>query len=154
MNNNEQWREHPSHEGYHVSTLGRVRGPRGKILKPSGAGSSRAYRKVGCHMRTQLVHRLVAETWLPNPEGKPQVNHRNCDPADNRVANLEWATCRENFEHGVRWGRYGKHLRVLTAGQVALAEWGYRILGVPQRRIADLLGVSPSSLCRRLQRIR
>lgn len=52
-----------------------------------------------------LVHRLVAEAWIPNPDRLPQINHINCDKSDNRAANLEWCTASHNRRHAISMGR-------------------------------------------------
>lgn len=89
---------------YAVSNLGRIKNTKtGQTLNPGIGGNG--YRQVSLKMkdtntfRKQYVHRLVALYWLPNPDNKREVNHKNLDRTDNRVENLEWVTSSENQKH-------------------------------------------------------
>lgn len=124
MNNTdsqETWKEIDIVNGlYSVSDKGRVRNNRtGYILKPTpfNHGYMKVNLKVEGTSITQQVHRLVAMAFIPNPENKPEVNHKNGIHDDNRVENLEWVTGEENRNHAYETGlqrhkdpRYGGYL--------------------------------------------
>jgi hypothetical protein len=53
---------------------------------------------------TRLLHRLVAEKWVPNPNNLPEVNHKDGDKSNNHKDNLEWVDRSQNIRHGVASG--------------------------------------------------
>lgn len=65
----------------------------------NGSLEQNGYRRVGIRGKNYQVHRLVAETFIPNPENKPTVDHINRVRDDNRVKNLRWATRKEQVEN-------------------------------------------------------
>ena len=104
----EIWRDIKNYEGiYEVSNLGRIKSisrngtiKENRILKPNKV---MGYSQVGLQKygtrKYKKIHRLVAEAFIPNPENKKEVNHKDGNKANNCVDNLEWVTTSENQLH-------------------------------------------------------
>lgn len=104
----EQWRPIDGYEGlYEISNLGRIKstyrqGCTTKFLKISNNGNGYMMVRLCKNGKAKkfFLHRLLAKAFISNPENKPQVNHINENPSDNRLENLEWVTQKENNNHG------------------------------------------------------
>lgn len=136
LNKKEEWKAVPGYEGYYeVSNIGRVRSVTrkiidrtgrshtyyGKLLSATSDGSQWGYKHItlmrGGKYKTIRVHRLVATAFIPNPMNYPVINHKDCNPANNIVDNLEWCTPEYNNNYAptkqkrsagvIQYNRYG-----------------------------------------------
>ncbi len=95
----EEWKQFPDNKNYLVSNKGYIKncktGKRfhGSLDKTSG------YMRTAINKKASSIHFIVAKTFIPNPDNKESVNHKNKDRTDNRVENLEWATYAEQNIH-------------------------------------------------------
>ncbi len=103
------------------------------------------------------VHRLVAQTYLPNPKNLPFVNHKNGIKTDNRQENLEWCTASDNSKHNFKIGlqkpRYGKdnHSSKITQIQAQEIRTKYVPRKYSQARLAKEYGLRQQTVCELLQ---
>ena len=90
---------------YQISNTGKVRNKKtGLILKPKYNQKGYQYIKLSINRYKSIkwyIHRLVGFHFIPNPENKPQINHKDGNPSNNNVDNLEWCTNEENQRHAV-----------------------------------------------------
>lgn len=98
----EEWKQVPFAPKYEASTHGNVRNKKtGKTLRqfPNQDGYMKLSLRIKDCSRGLSAHRLVALTFIPNPENKPTVNHKNHVRNDNHMENLEWSTMKEQNNH-------------------------------------------------------
>lgn len=105
---NEIWKDAPGFPWYQVSNAGRVRSFY-RVLAPD---SVKGYYRVRLYRNGRVyrifIHRLVAMAFVPNPDGLPQINHKNEIKTDNRAENLEWCTAKYNNAYGTGRERAAK----------------------------------------------
>lgn len=108
-------------EKYEVSTDGEIRNiVTNKVLHPSVAKTGYLFVKLdrpNKPRKNMFVHRLVAETFVPNPEKKTQVNHKDGNKQNNCVDNLEWVTPSENIRHSFQFLGKQSSLKGVTGEQ-------------------------------------
>lgn len=111
----ELWKEIAGFDGYEVSNYGRVRHTyyvktknTTKVRYLNGYNNWIKYRLVSLRNNSQTttyrIHRLVAESFIPNPYNKLEINHIDGNKANNHVSNLEWVTHLENMQHALKTG--------------------------------------------------
>jgi len=157
MKNKEEWRDVTNYEGlYQVSNLGRVKsfprpgnyGRNGIKISHNDKGYCWFCSSKNGKQKYLKIHRLVAMAFISNPNNYPQINQKIGINDDNQVENLEWCTHSQNIKHAFDTGLmrpkkgYLNGMAKITKEQVDLI----RKLNFPQRKIANIVGLSQSTV--------
>ena len=102
LSNETEWREVKEYTNYEVNWFGEIRHKKRKhILKPRSNNGGYQYVnfKINGKNTNFAVHRIVANAFIPNPNGYTEVNHKDYDKTNNCVENLEWVSSSQNSKH-------------------------------------------------------
>ena len=165
----EIWKPVVGYEGYYeVSNLCRVRSVDRYVMNSHKNGFKRAHGIIKktdiCNMGREIVqlskagvnrrfpvYRLMAIAFLPNPENLPQINHKDENPLNNSLENLEWCSSKYNCNYGTRNRRISESKYKPI---VIVDELGNKIKFISRNDAAKYLGVSNSSICVAIKRNR
>lgn len=137
---------------YSVSNLGRVKSNyanKERILKPFT--NKRGYLLVDIrhpnYRKSMQVHRLVALAFISNPNGLPEINHKDEDKSNNCVDNLEWCTTEYNCNYGTRNKRKAENCKKKVC---SLAKDGTITYYNSRNEAGEALGIDPTSISKAL----
>lgn len=111
----EIWKDIEGYEGkYMISSMGRVKsldyrksGKEGYLsIYTMNTGYLATHLSDNGKEKVVLIHRLIAEAFIPNPDNKPEIDHINTIRTDNRIENLKWVTSKENSNNPLTLNRY------------------------------------------------
>lgn len=96
-----QGAEIKEYNGYYIASNGKIYNKRGKELKPSS--NPKGYKFVSFSRngktKNEMLHRVLAKCFIPNPNNYPQINHKDGNKTNNSLSNLEWCTPSQNVQH-------------------------------------------------------
>lgn len=128
-----------------------------KLRKPVGIKTKNYLRVAGSIIDgkrpSTSIHRIIAQTFIPNPEQKPYVNHKDGDTLNNAVTNLEWCTSQENAIHARKTGLHTEESLKISSDKKKVPVYQLELNGVIIRRFATVslvrenMGIDPSPVC-------
>jgi hypothetical protein len=146
----EEFRIHPEHQQYAVSNFGNVYSRKFKKLlklQTDKDGYKYCFIYIDRKIKRKQVHRLVAETWLPNPENHPRVCHKTKRKDSNKTKDLFWCNCSQTMINSYKRGFYPsvrntKKLRVKVTDEMKFEIRELLLKGLTYPEIAKMKDVS------------
>lgn len=145
VNQNETWKDLINYEGlYQASNRGRIRSTKTLRILKQNLNKNNGYMQITLHKdgycKTHSVHRLIAMTFIKNPNNLPQINHKNEIKTDNDVCNMEWCDNKYNCNYGTKTESVKKKTNQYTVRGEFIKTWN------SLTEIQDKLGFRKSNL--------